>query len=77
MRYAVVTGGTSGIGLGVSKMLIEKGYYVYATYVGDDFTERIENFEPIKIDQTSRKEVYKFIAYVKNKIVFSTMANKS
>lgn len=65
MRYAVVTGGTSGIGLGVSKMLIEKGYYVYATYVGDDFTERIENFEPIKIDQTSRKEVYKFIAYVK------------
>jgi 3-oxoacyl-[acyl-carrier protein] reductase len=66
MRYAVVTGGTSGIGLGVSKMLIEKGYYVYATYVGDDFTERIENFEPIKIDQTSRKEVYKFIAYVKS-----------
>lgn len=66
MRYAVVTGGTSGIGLGVSKMLIEKGYYVYATYVGDDFTEIIENFEPIKIDQTSRKEVYKFIAYVKS-----------
>lgn len=66
MRYAVVTGGTSGIGLGVSKMLIEKGYYVYATYVGDDFTERIENFEPIKIDQTSREEVYKFIAYVKS-----------
>lgn len=66
MRYAVVTGGTSGIGLGVSKMLIEKGYYVYATYVGDDFTERIENFEPIKIDQTSRKEVYKFISYVKS-----------
>jgi len=66
MRYAVVTGGTSGIGLGVSKMLIDKGYYVYATYVGDDFTERIENFEPIKIDQTSRKEVYKFIDYVKS-----------
>lgn len=66
MRYAVVTGGTSGIGFGVSKMLIEKGYYVYATYVGGDFTEIIENFEAIKIDQTSRDEIYKFIAYVKS-----------
>lgn len=67
MKHAVVTGGTSGIGLGVVKMLLEKDYYVFATYVGADFTEDIENFEAVKIDQTKREEVYKFISYVKSK----------
>lgn len=67
MKIAVVTGGTSGMGLGVSKMLISKGYYVYATYVGLDFNESIENFEAIKCDQTNREEVYKFINYVKSR----------
>ena len=33
MKTAIVTGGTSGIGLGVAKMLLGKGYYVYTTYV--------------------------------------------
>ena len=45
MKIAVVTGGTSGMGLGVAKMLISKGYYVFTTYVGLDFTEEIDNFE--------------------------------
>ena len=67
MKYAVVTGGTSGMGLGVAKMLINKGYYVYVTYVGPDFTEQIDNFEAIKCDQTNREEVYKFINYIKCK----------
>lgn len=67
MKYAVVTGGTSGIGLGVAKMLLNKGYYVFATYVGEDFTERFPNFEAIKTDQTNRKEIYQFITYVKSK----------
>ena len=67
MKYAVVTGGTSGIGLGVANMLIEKGYYVFATYVGQDFTEPLANFEAIKTDQTSRDDVYKFIEYVKSR----------
>ena len=66
MKVAIVTGGTSGIGLGVAKMLLAKGYYVYATYVGADFTEQIENFEAIKCDQTNREEVYNFINYVKS-----------
>lgn len=65
MKYAIVTGGTSGIGLGVAKMLIAKGYYVYVTYVGQDLTEEIKNFEAIKVDQTNREELYQFIAYVK------------
>lgn len=67
MKTAIVTGGTSGIGLGVAKMLLGKGYYVYTTYVGADFTEKIANFEPIKVDQTNREELYRFIAHIKEK----------
>ena len=66
MKTAIVTGGTSGIGLGVAKMLISKGYYVYATYVGEDFNENIENFEAIKVDQRDRAQLYSFISHIKN-----------
>lgn len=65
MKKAIVTGGTSGIGLGVAKMLLSKGYKVYATYVGPDFEENIENFEPIKVDQSNREELYAFINRIK------------
>ncbi|MBO5382235.1 MAG: SDR family oxidoreductase [Bacteroides sp.] len=67
MKYAVVTGGTSGIGLGVVKMLIQKGYYVFATYAFNDIDENICNLETFKCDQTNREEVYNFIYYVKSK----------
>ena len=66
MKYAVVTGGTSGIGHGVAKMLLTKGYKVFATYVGPDFNEYNDNFEAHKVDQTKREEVYQFINYVKS-----------
>lgn len=66
MKYAIVTGGTSGMGVGVAKMLIKKGYYVFATYVGPDFDEELENYEAHKTDQTKREEVYRFINYVKS-----------
>ena len=65
MKTAIVTGGTSGIGLGVAKMLLAKGYKVYATYVGPDFGEGIEDFEPIKVDQSNREELYAFINRIK------------
>lgn len=63
MKNAIVTGGTSGMGLGVAKMLLDKGYKVFATYVEPDCKVQIENFEALKIDQTKRKEVYQFIKY--------------
>ena len=65
MKTAIVTGGTSGIGLGVANMLLSKGYRVYATYVGDDFTETVENFMPTKVNQCNREELYSFIARIK------------
>ena len=67
MKYAIVTGGTSVIGLGVAKMLVSKGYHVFATYVGPEFAEQIENYEARNVDQTRRDEVYGFINYVKSK----------
>lgn len=67
MKTAIVTGGTSGIGLGVAKMLLSKGYQIFATYIGPDFTETLTNFEAIKIDQSRREDVYRFINYVKTK----------
>ena len=67
MKNAIVTGGTSGIGLGVAKMLLGKSYRVFATYVGPDFTETSDNFTPLKVDQTQRSEVYGFISEVKAK----------
>ena len=65
-NYAIGPGGTSGMGLGVAKMLLGKGYYVFATYVGPDFEEKMDNFEAHKVDQTNRNEVYRFIEYVKS-----------
>ena len=67
MKTAIVTGGTSGIGLGVSKMLISKGYHVYATYIGPDFQELLDNFEPIKVDQSDRTQLYAFIEQIKER----------
>lgn len=68
MKYAVVTGGTSGMGLGVAKMLVDKGYHVITTYVGPVFNNKMENYEAHLVNQANREEVYAFINYVKAKI---------
>ena len=67
MKYAVVTGGTSGIGLGVARMLIQKGYHVFATYVGPAPEEQLDHYEAIYTDQSKREDVYAFIGQVKSK----------
>lgn len=67
MKTAIVTGGTSGIGLGVAEMLLSKGYYVYATYAHNAPTQSINNYEAIKVDQSNRDELYSFVAHIKER----------
>ena len=55
MKYAVVTGGTSGMGLGVAKMLIQKGYYVFTTYVGLNSQIRLRTMRPIWLTRQNEK----------------------
>lgn len=65
MKTAIVTGGTSGIGLGVAEMLAVKGYHVYVTYAHNALKKKTANIEAIKVDQSNRKELYSFIAHIK------------
>lgn len=67
MKYAIVTGGTSGIGLGVAKMLASRGYYVFVTYSKHNLNEQLDNIEAIKADQSNRSDVYNFIKYIKSR----------
>lgn len=69
MKNAIVTGGSSGIGLGISNMLISKGYRVFVTHLHDNPPLETEHYIPIKIDQTKRNQVYEFINYVKDKVL--------
>lgn|SRR5574344_67991 len=63
MKTAIVTGGTSGIGLGVATMLKDKGYKVVCTTI--DKNTKIDGFDIQCCDQSKRENTYKFIDYVK------------
>ena len=65
MRTAIVTGGTRGIGAGISRALAEAGYEVTATGVGE---EEVRNFgeqdgiTPKRLDVTSAAQVEALVA---------------
>ena len=71
MKTAVVTGGSKGIGLGVVKMLVGKGYRVIASYAHDaEAAGRAEKELQgrvvfVRADHSVRSETYSFIDYVK------------
>lgn len=65
MKTAIVTGGTSGIGLAIVKMLASKGYRVLATYSSNDMEEEIVNVETCRADQSDKESMRAFVAWVK------------
>ncbi|MBA4249192.1 MAG: beta-ketoacyl-ACP reductase [Candidatus Puniceispirillum sp.] len=58
MKVALVTGGTRGIGAGISKELKEKGYHVIASYVSN--VESAQKFEQDTGVQTIQFDVSNF-----------------
>lgn len=72
MKNAIVTGGTKGIGRGVSEMLLRKGYHVIATYAHDKesayaFKKDNPELEIVQVDQTQRNQTCDFLKYIKEK----------
>ena len=74
MKYAIVTGGSKGIGKHISMDLLRKGYFVITNFSSDiksakiaehDFSEISENFRLIKSDQSEIDQVYEFISQIK------------
>jgi len=71
MKTAIVTGGTKGIGAGVVRMLVGKGYRVIATYAHDDEAARRLEEELrgsvafFKADHTRREDTYRFVEFVR------------
>ena len=76
MKYAIVTGGTKGIGKQICIDLLHKGYFVITNYAREDqsaevaridFSNCSGEFEIIKIDQSKDSDIESFVGFIKNK----------
>jgi 3-oxoacyl-[acyl-carrier protein] reductase len=74
MKNAIVTGGTKGIGRGVTEMLLKKGYKVISTYAHDKdsaiaFEKEMKqckfDLQVTQVDQSVRAQTYTFIESIK------------
>lgn len=74
MKYALVTGGTKGIGLAIVRMLMKEGYFVVLTYSSDDSAMEIckkelslisHHFRVVKADQGDKKQYSQLLEIVK------------
>lgn len=76
MKYAVVTGGTKGIGLGIVKILLERGFHVFTNYARDEeAAKRVElemeqwkdRLSIVQADQSDKVSFARFVQIVKSK----------
>lgn len=74
-KYALVTGGTKGIGKGIVQSLLDKDYIVIATYASDSnnavlfqlsLTDTSDRLHIVQCDLSIVEEVYRLVAYVKD-----------
>lgn len=74
MKYAIVTGGSKGIGKQISLDLLRKGFFVITNFSSDkesaniaenDFSEISENYRLIKSDQSDINQLNDFILQIK------------
>lgn len=75
-KYALVTGGTKGIGKGITISLLKRGYLVVTTFVSDEvnafnFQNSLAEFQDnlllVQCNLESSEDVYRLISYVKEK----------
>lgn len=76
MKNAIITGGTKGIGLSISEMLLKEGYFVTATYFHDEkaalecskrLLEISSQFEIVKVNQSNKVAMHEFAMHMKEK----------
>lgn len=84
MKNAIVTGGTKGIGLAITEMLLKEGYFVYATYGSDEsavqkMKENLSAFQGLfsveKVDQSSIDDVHRFTNQLKDVDIHCIVCN--
>lgn len=75
MKYAIVTGGTSGIGKQICLDLLAKDYFVITNYSNNDsnaeqsrneFSQVSSFFQIIKCNQSKKEDILSFVNYIKN-----------
>lgn len=71
MKTAIVTGGSKGIGLGIVRMLVGRGYKVFVTYGHDDNAAQAaaavlgDKAVLVKADLADRTQTYAFVNHVR------------
>lgn len=76
MKFAIVTGGTKGIGRQICIDLLIRGYFVITNYGNDDrgaekarvdFSIYSKEFEVVKIDQSKDKDIQSFLGIIRKR----------
>lgn len=84
MKNAIVTGGTKGIGLAITEMLLKEGYFVYATYGSDEsaaqkMRENLTSFQGSfsveRVDQSNVDDVHRFTNQLKDVDIHCIVCN--